>query len=222
LPNVDEGKFIGSVGNVNKAARIAVQGDKNQQKVWDKVAEINSKNRNTAESGDFAGNYLDKQSVGRLDPYFKAMNQKVGATTNVVGVAVAIDGKMDSLDVFESTPLFRQLWPKLLKSYALDAVNAAEDAADQKSDAKSAKKAVKVCSVDDARKFLAEAMSAPAEKSATNGDVAVTTLSTEHIMTVCAQDAQRKKDSPSAAGANMGGFGGGGLGGSIHTFGGSK
>ena len=220
-PKVDEGKFIGSVGNVNKAARIAVQGDKNQEKVWEKVAEINAKNSITTTSGDFAGNYLDKQSVGRLEPYFKAMNQKVGETANVVGVAVAIDGKMDTLDVFESTPLFRQLWPKLLKSYALDAVNAAEDAADQKDDAKSAKKPAKVCSVDDARKFLAEAMSAPAEKSTTNGDVAVTTLSTDHILTVCAQDAQRKKDSPSAAGMNAGGFGGG-LGGSIHTFGGSK
>ena len=186
-PKADPGKFIGSVGNVNKAARIAVQADKSQQKVWDKVAEINSKNRNTVESGDFAGNYLDKQSVGRLEPYFKAMNQKVADSTNVVGVAIAIDGKMDTLDLFESTPLFRKLWPKLLKSYALDAVNAAEETAEAKVDPKAAKKPAIVCGVDDARKFLAEAMSARAKKSTTtNGDVAVTTLSTDHILTFCA------------------------------------
>ena len=40
----------------------------------------------------------------------------------VVGVVVAINGKVEAVDVFESTPLFQKLWPKLLKSYALDAV----------------------------------------------------------------------------------------------------
>ena len=44
-----------------------------------------------------------------------------------VGVIVAVSGEMHSLDVFESTPLFQKLWPKLLKSYALDAANNASD-----------------------------------------------------------------------------------------------
>ena len=41
-----------------------------------------------------------------------------------MGVAVAVNGKMLSVDIFESTPLFKKFWPKLLKSYALDAVAA--------------------------------------------------------------------------------------------------
>ena len=87
---------------------------------------------------------------------------------------MAIDGKMDTLNVFESTPLFRKLWPKLLKSYALDAVNAAEQAANQKPDPKAAKTAHKACGVDDARKFLAEVTQTHSGKATTNGDVAVT------------------------------------------------
>jgi hypothetical protein len=38
---------------------------------------------------------------------------------------------MEMVDVYESTPLFKKLWPKLLKGYALDAiaVTGDEDAA---------------------------------------------------------------------------------------------
>ncbi len=213
---LQEGKFIGSVGNVNKAARIAVQHDKDQQKVWDRVAEVNAKNSVKTQSGDFAGNYVEKEAVERLEPFIKALNKQVAGSANVIGVAVAIDGKMDTVDVFESTPLFRQLWPKLLKSYALDAVNAAEDVAEQKPSQKSAKKPDVVCSVADARKFLTEAMSAQKEQSTTNGAVTVTTQSTEHIVSFSAQDSSRNRGSAGSVGG--GGFGGNG---SIHFFGGA-
>jgi len=225
-PSYRPGEFIGSVGNVGKGARIAVQGDKNQVKVWNKVAETNSLNSNEAPSGDFAGNYLDKKSVDRLEPYFKAMDKKVAEESNVVGVAVAVNGKMDTLDVFESTPLFHQLWPKLLKSYALDAATEATGPAKQQSTAKAKSQAEPVCTPDDARKFLAEAMSAPANQSTTSGGVAVTTLSTDHIVTFCAKDAKDEnadaKAAPSAGGVGGAGMGLGGYSGSIHTFGGSK
>jgi hypothetical protein len=46
----------------------------------------------------------------------------IGETKQIVGVAVAVNGKMLSVDIFESTPLFKKFWPKLMKSYALDAV----------------------------------------------------------------------------------------------------
>ncbi|HEX4000152.1 MAG TPA: DUF6569 family protein [Pirellulales bacterium] len=214
---VDQSQFIGSVGNVSKAARLAVQADKNQGKVWDKVAESNMKNRVESESGDFAGNYLDRKSVERLEPYFKSLDKQVADSANIVGVAVAINGKMDTLDIFESTPLFRQLWPKLLKSYALDAATAAEGETHQTSKSKPAKKTEKTASVDDARKFLTEAMSGRPEKSDKNGDIAITTLSTDHTLTFSAKDASRAEIGGASPAAGLGGYGG-----AIHTFGGSK
>ena len=60
---------------------------------------------------------------------------------------VAINGKIESVDIFESTPLFRKLWPKLLQSYALDALHAS-DAVDAK----------KTSSVADATVFLEKVM----------------------------------------------------------------
>ena len=208
-------EFIGSVGSVDKAARIAVQGNKGQGAVWNEVAQANAKSGVKGTTGDFAGNYADKQSAKRLEPYVKELKQVVADQPRIVGVAVAIDGKMDTLDVFESTPLFQKLWPKLLQSYALDAANSSQPSAKRKANGKLAKQSAGECTAYDARKFLAEAMSAQDQKSTSNGDVAVTTLSTEHILTFSAHDSRQSAGS-------AGGFGGGGFGGAIHTFGGSK
>ncbi len=207
-----KGEFIGSVGSLSKGGRVAVQGDKEQGKVWDKVAEANAKSKVNGQSGYFTGNYTEEQSLKRLSPYVGALEKKVADQAQIVGVAVAIDGKMDTLDIFGSTPLFRQLWPKLLKSYALDAANAADEAAEQhgpadkpsKSSKSPSAKAALVCTVDDARKFLVEAVSSRGETSK-NGDVAVTTASTDHFLSCAAVDSRRAANQPSASG----GFGGG-------------
>ena len=192
--------------------------------VWNKVAETNAKSANASQSGDFAGNYANREEIKQLAPYIKAIAKPVADQPQVLGVAVAIDGKTDTLDVFESTPLFRQLWPKLLKSYALDAANAAADEAADNGAAKTVKKSSKPtpkpCTVDDARKFVAEAFSAKGKESKGKG-VNVTTGDTEHLITFSAQDSRRSKDAEGAAG--IGGFiGGGGFGGGIHGAGFAK
>ena len=109
---------IGSVGSVNRAARLAVQGDKSQQKVWQKVGEVNAKSSNDSQSGDFAGNYTDVKVVKQLEPYVKVQLPKTYRRS--IADCRCHRGRRwgsETLDVFESTPLFRQLWPKLLKSY---------------------------------------------------------------------------------------------------------
>lgn len=55
------GKFIGSAGNLNKAARLAVQAARNQSDVWDKVAGENAKSGadKANSSGAFTKNYSD-------------------------------------------------------------------------------------------------------------------------------------------------------------------
>ena len=115
------GKFIASVGQLNKDARIAVQQTGDQQKVWEEVGKANSKVGNKSSSSDFAENYFSRDTAKDLEP-FLAKLKSVGDAKQIVGVAVAVNGKMLSVDVFESTPLFKKFWPKLLKSYALDAI----------------------------------------------------------------------------------------------------
>ncbi|HEY9785821.1 MAG TPA: DUF6569 family protein [Candidatus Obscuribacterales bacterium] len=46
----------------------------------------------------------------------------VAGKRDVIGYAFAINGKINSADVYASNALFTKLWPKLLKSTAVEAV----------------------------------------------------------------------------------------------------
>jgi hypothetical protein len=126
----NEGKFVAKAGTLSKSSRLAVQGAEGQQKVWDEVKEANGALNLNWSSGAFTANYVDPNVVERLKPYIDALSSRVSDDERVVGIVVAINGKIETVDVFESTPLFRKLWPQLLKSFALDALHAndSEDA----------------------------------------------------------------------------------------------
>lgn len=202
----NRGKFVGSVGSLSKPARLAVQSGGGQQKVWEEVAGENAKAGVKSRSGAFTGNYAEEEAVSRLGPYIKKLHDPVAKTENVVGAIVAVNGRVESMDVFESTPLFRKLWPKLLKSYALDAANAVGE-----------KTAKKTSTRGDALAFLQQVAQAESKKTTTQGKVAVTHGENERVLLFSAHESSRQRQtaSPAERGA-MGGFGGGGFGGGIH------
>lgn len=119
--DANKGKFTASVGQLTKGARIVVNKKDGQSAVWEQVAELNNASGNGSPSGNFAMNFGSAEIVKKLQPYLDACGTKVEETSQVVGVVVAINGKVETVDIFESTPLFKKFWPKLLKSYALDA-----------------------------------------------------------------------------------------------------
>jgi len=124
------------------------------------------------------------------------VRRPVEEVERVIGVIVATNGKIETVDVFESTPLFRKLWPKLLASYALDAANAA--------DSPSARKMATLADADD---FLSTAMQGDADQEIENvGGLLVTRHSSEGVASFSAlEPADGSRDESSA----MGGFGGG-------------
>jgi hypothetical protein len=118
----------------------------------------------------------------------------------VVGAIVAVNGKVEAVDVFQSTPLFRKLWPKLLQSHALDAVAAGKP------------KTKTACTLQDAAKFLDDAMHAGQEQqSKTKSGLVVSKRDSKHVMSFSV--AAPSKSGPGA----MGGFGKG-----VHSSGYSK
>ncbi|MCE9556113.1 MAG: hypothetical protein K8T91_22420 [Planctomycetes bacterium] len=193
-----KGEFAGSVGQLNKSARIAVQGDKDQGKVWEKVAENNTKSGAQTGSGNFAANYAQKDVADRLKPYIEQCGKPVLARSQVVGVVVAINGKVESVDIFESTPLFTKLYDKLLKSFALDAATAADS-----------KATIVACPPEACVKFLKEAEKSPVAKSEVNADLKAVHRESPSVITFTAGE-NAKSDA-------QGGFGGGAFGGGIHT-----
>ena len=211
-----KGEFPMCGGYLSKQVRLTVQDGKGQGDVWDDVAQANGRFNVNNGSDAFTANYVDPDMVGRLKPYVDALNARVARADRVVGVVVAINGKVDAADVFESTPLFRKLWPKLLKSYALDAAAAADDDDDE----------VRPSSVADARTFLNKAQQADVKQKET--DLGLVTTSADfggvasfslHEQRESSLSAGFEPVTPGRAGADgmMGGMGGSGVGGGVHS-----
>lgn len=95
-----------------------------QQQVWDKVAQKNMKLKTGSSTGTYrtaltlAGGDAQKS----VPAYLKSLSDSLGKDSHLVGVAAAINGKVVAADIFDNPILFQKLWPKLLRSFAADAV----------------------------------------------------------------------------------------------------
>jgi hypothetical protein len=56
------------------------------------------------------------------DIYIKALANIAGSSNDVIGYVFAINGKVNSADIYGSNVLFKKLWPKLLKANAIEAI----------------------------------------------------------------------------------------------------
>ena len=56
------------------------------------------------------------------DEYIKALSSAMAGKNDVIGYAFAINGNINSADVYSSHALFAKLWPKLLKASAVEAI----------------------------------------------------------------------------------------------------
>ena len=117
-----EGGKFSSLGAVaHPKLRAAAQDKKVQGEVWKEVADNNAK-LGTANSTDtYQEVYANKRVGAQMDDYLRALEREV-SQPGVVGVIVARNGKAVWSDVFASHRLFASYWPKLLKSYVVDAL----------------------------------------------------------------------------------------------------
>jgi len=101
--------------------RGAAQDKKAQGEVWKEVSENNAR-LGTANSTDtYQEVYANKKVAGQVEDYVKALEREV-LQPGVVGVVVARNGEPVWADIFASQRLFASYWPKLLKSYVVDAI----------------------------------------------------------------------------------------------------
>ena len=101
--------------------RAASQDSKQQSAVWDEVSKNNAKLGTKNSTDTYQEVYANKKVAGQLDDYVRTLEREV-LQPGVVGVVVARNGKPVWADVFASRRLFASYWPKLLKSYVVDAI----------------------------------------------------------------------------------------------------
>jgi hypothetical protein len=110
--------------------KLAANKTKSQGEVWSKVAEAQgklSKNVGRRVNAPISTSSLqltleNRQVQETADAYVKALSHVADKHADVIGYAFAINGKINSADVYGASALFRKLWPSLLKASAVEAL----------------------------------------------------------------------------------------------------
>jgi hypothetical protein len=113
-----------------KQLKMAVRMKADQSEVWNQVAQAQEKlsarvgagARAAVSPSSFAMS-MDAPAVRRsTDGYIQELAGIVNGKSDVVGYAFAIDGKINSADIYASHELFGKLWMKLLRASSVEAV----------------------------------------------------------------------------------------------------
>lgn len=114
-------KFSSLGAVAHPALRAAAQDKKEQGEVWNEVSKNNAKLGTSNSTDTYQEVYSSKRVGAQMEDYLRALEREV-LQPGVVGVVVARNGKPVWADVFASRRLFAAYWPKLLKSYVVDAL----------------------------------------------------------------------------------------------------
>ena len=160
---------------IKLAAKVANdQGEvwKNVALAQDKLSENLGTRVNSSASESSLQLAVENSAVREsAENYIKALSQFAYSKRNVIGYAFAINGQVNSADVYASSALFHKLWPKLLRASAIEAISAL-----QKNQDAPAVTAEKV------QNFLAEPEAAkPTEKEVTGRTRLVTKETEENV-----------------------------------------
>jgi hypothetical protein len=147
---VEPGRWVGTsskfeFGSVNAAmaspsVRGSAMADKDQSKVWSQVGK--TKEQMTVEvqaaapaaSAELSGTtsyakvMQNEEVKKKVDSVAGSIEKEYASTIqqlrdrNAVGVVVAVNGEIVWADIFASTNLLEKYWPKLVRSYATEAV----------------------------------------------------------------------------------------------------
>lgn len=158
---VEHGRWNGTTTEFTTAKALAhgrLRGHASfdtQQDVWNEVAEKNQERKTTSSSDTYrkvAQEQADGSLGGKWEKQVDAALAKLPEADrkNLIGFAVALDGKIATIDRFNSPQLFTKLEGKLVRSYITEAV-----------DVKSTGK--KAPSADDVKTFISDAEKAKAE-----------------------------------------------------------
>jgi len=128
----EEATVFNSSSNVvaSRDVKLAAKSAESQSEVWRQVAVAQEKLsanvgrdvRGAASPTSFQLALENKEVQKSADGYFKTLSGIVDNKPDVIGYVFAINGKINSADVYASSALFKKLWPKLLKASSIEAV----------------------------------------------------------------------------------------------------
>jgi len=114
----------------SKGLKVAANYSRSQSGVWQEVADVQNKlsqnlgkSVKAQQSASSLELTLDDKDVKKaVQEYIDALTRLVDGRNDVVGFVSAINGKLNTADVYPSVDLFKKLWPKLLGACAVEAI----------------------------------------------------------------------------------------------------
>jgi hypothetical protein len=107
------------MAQVSASMRTTGQRRSDQAEVWRDISEKSAKFNVSSETSAVSDIY--EQESTRLEDYVHSFSVLEGQA----GAVFAIDGRVVGLELFDSAETLRKLFPKLLRSYGLDALDRA-------------------------------------------------------------------------------------------------
>ena len=99
-----------------------VEKEKDQQKVWSKVEEINTANKTTTATKTYTALTNSGDFTKKVAAYRQFFINKMAAEKDVIGVVVVSGDKVLGCDMFATADLFTRNFDNLLHSYATEAI----------------------------------------------------------------------------------------------------
>jgi ARG and Rhodanese-Phosphatase-superfamily-associated Protein domain len=113
-------KSSSTIANLN--VRAQARAVKDQSAVWQAVEETQRKAGYAAPTQSLNAAYEDRKVQTDVEGYMKALGGLPRENTDMMGVVVQVGHEIIAVDCFSKRDLLLGLWPKMLKSYALEAV----------------------------------------------------------------------------------------------------
>lgn len=118
-----------------KEIKLAAKRSTSQGEVWrsvtvaqDKLSRNVGARVNSAVSESSLQLAVENKKVqDTADSYIRALSNIPNDSNDVIGYVFAINGKVNSADIYGSNVLFKKLWPKLLKANAMEAIAELQD-----------------------------------------------------------------------------------------------
>jgi hypothetical protein len=147
----------------SKPLRMAAKYAKSQHEVWNAVTNMQCKSALNAhvplsaiqddESPTSLQLTLDNETIkATTEAYIRDLSAVADTANDVVGYAFAINGQVNSIDVYSCNSLFKKMWPKLIRAAAVEAFSELKEG---EKFAPSTCTDVQAC-MDDAGKFQAK------------------------------------------------------------------
>jgi hypothetical protein len=113
-----------------KEIKLAAKRSTSQGEVWQSVTiaqdklsrNVGARVNSTVSESSLQLAVENNKVQETADNYVKALGDIADRSDDVIGYVFAINGKVNSADIYGSNVLFKKLWPKLLKANAIEAI----------------------------------------------------------------------------------------------------